>query len=172
MEMENIFKSISDTVTEIENEKEAVEDTANKKQVNRALEGIKDLKEIIHYIMKNFESKEKIREMNKASIFKLSYQGKHQRIDIEDQPWGTTKYSPLFENEFVDSIYKRGNLKQIVLALSYDETELMLLKELDGNLIKNNSRNFDIGIDGCWFRIFIKSGILNDTIGQISFLVN
>ena len=69
--------------------------------------------------LENLEiKKSKLQEMSKNSLFKLSYQGEHQRIDIQDQPWGTTKCSPLFENEFVESIYKRGNLKQIPLALA------------------------------------------------------
>ena len=62
MEMENILKSISDIVTDIENEKEKAKDAQDRKQVDKALEGIKDLKEIIRYIMHNFfEEKEKIR---------------------------------------------------------------------------------------------------------------
>lgn len=171
--MENIFKSISDTVTEIENKKEVAEDTADRKLVDRALEGVNDLKEIIRYIMYNFfKEKEKIQEMEKTSLIKLSRQGERRLMYIEDQPWGTTKRSPLFENEFVDSIYKRGNLKQIPLALSYDKPEQMLLKELDGTFIKNRSRNFSVEVDGHWFKVFIKGGILNDTIGQISFSIN
>ena len=52
--MENILKSISDIVTDIENEKEKAKDAQDRKQVDKALEGIKDLKEIIRYIMHNF----------------------------------------------------------------------------------------------------------------------
>lgn len=173
MEMENILKSISDIVTDIENEKEKAKDAQDRKQVDKALEGIKDLKEIIRYIMHNFfEEKEKILEMSKNSVFKLFYQGEQKFIDIKEQPFGTTKCSPLFENEFVHSLYKNGNLKYIPLALGYDKTEQMLIKELDGDLVKENSRTFSIKVDDCWFKVFIKGGMFNDIIGEIMFSIN
>ena len=173
MEMENILKSISDIVTDIENEKEKAKDAQDRKQVDKALEGIKDLKEIIRYIMYNFfEEKEKILEMSKNSVFNLFYQGEQKFIDIKEQPLGITKCSPLFENEFVHSLYKNGNLKHIPLALGYDKTEQMLIKELDGDLVKDNSRTFSIKVDDCWFKVFIKGGTFNDTIGEIMFSIN
>ena len=87
MEMENILKSISDIVTDIENEKEKAKDAQDRKQVDKALEGIKDLKEIIRYIMHNFfEEKEKILEMSKNSVLNLFYKGEQKFIDINEQP--------------------------------------------------------------------------------------
>ena len=173
MEMENIFKSISDTITEIENEKEAAEKAACKKQVDKALQGIEDLKEIIRYIMNFFSDKEKIRKMKKDSIMSYDSGTKCARIFIRDQPWGTTKCSPLFENEFVDSIYKRGNLREISWTIDQSKTEDMLVEELGCESISiNGSRNFSIKIDGCWFEIWIKPGIQYDVIDQISFVVD
>ena len=177
MEMESIFKSISDTITEIENEKEAAEKAACKKQVDKALKGIEDLKEIIHHIMENFSDKEKIRKMKKDSIIISSCaaanETKHHYITIKDQPWGTTKSSPLFENEFVDSIYKKGNLREIYFTIDQSKTENMLVEELGCESISiRGSRNFSIKIDGCWFEIWIKPGIHYDMIDQISFMVD
>lgn len=169
-EMKDIFKTISSTIDKINDEKQSVEDTANKKAVKSVIDGITDLREIISIVFSYMKTEETIRDLLHRGIVKCSGDKNHQSLIIKRYPHDTTDVSELFSSTDIISIEEKGNLKKLTTELKYPNIKSLVLESGDEaveHVAIINNRKIEFFIDGKRIRVFIEDGIRFDRVGQI-----